>query len=453
MRRRRWFKSERSRTFERAAMLSELRRWRDAISMLERLVAEDPSDDESWCLLSDCFYEAGLMARALLAAESGVAVAPESTWAHQVRSRALAGVGRRDEAVAAAQRAVQLDPTWLRALADLAWVLGNAGRREEALAAGDEAVRLAPDDAEAWFAKSWAAQALPDWAEAEKALRRAVELQPDYSMWHNNVGYVVLQQGRFAEAVEWLREALRLDPMNKRALGNLGAALRWQGELDEGTMLRREVVELALQAATEAVRENPRDADAHWLRGQYLIQLARLDEAEAAVRRSIELDPEKPLPWLQLSELLVRRGREPEAREAVERGASLDPEGVMTQCCQARVAAIIGDPELAPRAIADVLDRHPHAKDVWEGIAYAAAAEGKWAEAEHWFAKRVESDRLDCCSAVWLGLALQHRGASNEAEACLEHAVKANPLCPDLRRLRQPGPDLELAPEPVVEPS
>ena len=257
------------------------------------------------------------------------------------------------------------------------------------------------------------------------------------SMWHNNVGYVVLQQGRFADSVEWFSRAVKLDPTNRRAQGNLGAALRWLGDMEVGLKLKREVLESELRDLAAALRRDPRDAEAHRLRAGAFAQLGRLDEADESSVNAIEIDPGSPGAWLERVEVLVCRGAFDEARGALEEAVRLDPNRTETLTQQAWLAAVTEDPSFAGASISTAHEREPHDWQLWEGLGWSAAARRDWREAERWFRQRVETDRQRCCSAAWLGFAYHERGAHGDAVRMLDHAIKANPGCTEIPRLRQ----------------
>ena len=83
---------------------------------------------------------------ALAAYDRAVRLEPGSASAHMGRCEALIALGRRGEALAASDEAVRLEPGNAYCHTSRAAALGNLGRPEEALAACDEAERLRPGD-------------------------------------------------------------------------------------------------------------------------------------------------------------------------------------------------------------------------------------------------------------------------------------------------------------------
>ena len=155
---------------------------------------------------------------------------PGDDAAHELRARALLGLGRNDEAERHAADAVRLDPDEVRYRELLAEILAARGAHRDAAA---EYGRLARND-----------PAQPAWTVAE-AQERLGAAQPDAS-------------------VEAARQAVRLDPANADARLALARG-----------MVRTGDARGAIQAATAAAGLRPGDpavretlADARWLAGE-----------------------------------------------------------------------------------------------------------------------------------------------------------------------------------------
>jgi TolB-like protein/Flp pilus assembly protein TadD len=145
-------------------------------------------------------------------------------------------------------------------------------------------------------------------AKAREAGDRALALSPDLAAAHNargNLLKLVDFDWRGAEAE--YRRARELSPNDAQAQFNLGSALASFGEMDQAIELTRQSL------GTEPLR-------AGWYRALaiYLLGLHRLDEAEQAINKAIELQPASaPLrSWLTIIE--VQRGDAPAALEAAQ---------------------------------------------------------------------------------------------------------------------------------------
>ena len=139
------------------------------------------------------------------AGRSGQPAAPRRGREPVSRWRAARRGDRRVPAVAAAQSATRRRRTTTSAFA-----LSARGRRDEAIAAFQEALRIDPDYAQA---HNNLGALLQLGGRADAALehyRRAVALRPDNVEAHTNLGQLLSNRGRAAEAAAQFSEALAL---------------------------------------------------------------------------------------------------------------------------------------------------------------------------------------------------------------------------------------------------
>jgi tetratricopeptide (TPR) repeat protein len=82
----------------------------------------------------------------------------------------------------------------------------------------------------------------------------------------------------------------------------------------------------AIGDAQELVSRHPRRSAADWFNLAYLLEEAgRVDEAEPAFRRAVEIDPKLDRAWYGLGLTLIRQRRFDEAVAALERNTTLQP--------------------------------------------------------------------------------------------------------------------------------
>jgi tetratricopeptide (TPR) repeat protein len=196
------------------------------------------------------------------------------------RAGVLLNVGRVDEAAAAIQRALALDPNAGEALAQRAIIQVVQNRKADALADARHAVELRPDSSAARIALSYALQANFQLEDARATLREAVERAPD-------------------DALAWARLA-ELEQM----FGELGRS--------------RDAAERAVALAPELART------------QIVLGFAALtridfDQAKTSFERAIALDSADPLPRLGLGLAIIRSGDLDVGGRQIEIAAALDP--------------------------------------------------------------------------------------------------------------------------------
>ena len=147
-------------------------------------------------------------------------------------------------AAGAYQKAIELDPSYAAAYADLAVAefeiseretgAAQAEGRQKALAAAEKAIALDRDLAEGYSARgqlrfwiSW------DWAGAQSDFQRALSQDSGDSNTLNNHSLLLSAVGRLPEAIAATRKATSLDPLSASAWHRLGFHLNASGQLPE----------------------------------------------------------------------------------------------------------------------------------------------------------------------------------------------------------------------------
>lgn len=137
--------------------------------------------------------------------------------------------------------------------------------------------------------------------ELEGALRAGVQ---DYEVLYF-LGEALLECGRFEEAIERFRSAITLAPEKVAARHLLGKVLLREKPGEAVTELER------------AVEVDPRSAEVRLDLGRAYEAAGNFEKAEAAYRKTLELDPNLNNAHYTLGTLLARQGRREEAREHI----------------------------------------------------------------------------------------------------------------------------------------
>jgi tetratricopeptide (TPR) repeat protein len=155
-------------------------------------------------------------------------------------------------------------------------------------------------------------RALEDIEAAEGSLRQALSLDPDYGEALQTLGLLLAEQGRLEESIPLLRACWAQDPGNTQVLEALSSALLQVGEEEDAVRI--------LQRAWNQTREEEPGV----LYGRFLIQLGRLEEAEAVLQAVEETYP-CPRTLAELALVLLLQDRDAEAADVLEQAIELDP--------------------------------------------------------------------------------------------------------------------------------
>jgi TolB-like protein/Flp pilus assembly protein TadD len=319
------------------------------------------------------------------------------------------GVAGYENAAAAFEQAVALDPDFAEAYAAIgiawgsaldwgntSWQVGGPPLR----AAADRALALDDNLAHAWVADGLARA----WQDADSradpevldSLERAYRLAPDdveVTYWYA-VG--LNWQGRAQESIEPLQRALIRDPLSPRLNAQLGVAQRDAGNLDAARESYRRVTELS--------PGNPLGPD-----GIASIERSRsrVDQAVLWQYRTLEADQDDTFSASMIATDYANLDDLERAEQWLAVAAQMDANAAMTRYARAYIALAHGDletaTEIANQYFADDLGGLPGPSDTWmETIRYESLlSEGKTdAAIELIFEEHSPDDRIDTTTSA-----------------------------------------------------
>jgi serine/threonine-protein kinase len=210
------------------------------------------------------------------------------------------------------ERALQRDPTLAQAYVGIAMAfteLGESGLRDgdeaypRARAAAERALALDADLGDAHCTMGWYKMVHEfDWAGAEAEAKRALELSPNSADAYDLYGRLCESLERHEEGIAMYRRAQELDPMAHRV--DLATALLRAGRAED-----------ALAAARHALEVDPEYARAHSTLCWVLLAVGRQAEGLAELERAVALAPDAPIWQAQLAQAYAQSGREETARQ------------------------------------------------------------------------------------------------------------------------------------------
>jgi len=212
--------------YERAQLLLAQRRYDLAERELRGILAEDPNDGGSLALLALCILnDSERLTEATETAQRGVTVAPDESLNHYALAACYLRRNRNDEAEAAVQVSLALDPHDADAFAILARANFARQRYQDALDAADQGLAIDPEHGDSSNIRSITLERLGRATEAVAAATQRLKQDPQDPMAHAAHGYTLLNAGNYQAAQVAFREALRLDPSNDVARMGLITAL------------------------------------------------------------------------------------------------------------------------------------------------------------------------------------------------------------------------------------
>ena len=147
---------------------------------------------------------------------------------------ALERAGKLAEAVAAHEKALELDPRLVQAHINLISLYGRMGETRKAEENFRAAIRLDPNSAEAYYDYGVLLVGQQKYEEAEEAFRKALAINPFHPEAHNNLGSLLEGQGKLQEAAAEFGKAIENNPNYRLAHFHLGRILVNQRRYQEG---------------------------------------------------------------------------------------------------------------------------------------------------------------------------------------------------------------------------
>jgi tetratricopeptide (TPR) repeat protein len=128
------------------------------------------------------------------------------------KGKALAKLGRYQEAIESFDKALAINPDYHNAWNLRGAVLNNLGRYQEAIENYDKALAIKPDFDWAWNNRGLALDSLGRYQEAIENYNKALAIKPNYYWAWSNRGTALGKLGRYQEAIDSYDKALKLKP-------------------------------------------------------------------------------------------------------------------------------------------------------------------------------------------------------------------------------------------------
>jgi len=152
---------------------------------------------------------------------------------HVQRGIGFEEAGRIEDAIVEHEKALELDPEFVQAHANLIILYGKTKQPQKAEEHFRAAVRLNPNHADSYYNYGVLLIEERKYEEAEAAFKKAVEINPFHSQAWLNLGVMRERQGRLDEALQFYRKAVERQPNFPLAHFHIGRILANQKKYDE----------------------------------------------------------------------------------------------------------------------------------------------------------------------------------------------------------------------------
>ena len=225
----------------------------------------------------------------------------DKRW-HLQQGLDLDAAGRHEDAIAAYQRAVSLDPNYLQAHVNLVAAFGRQRRYADAERHYRQALSLDAEAVELHINWGTVQATRGAHADAIRSFRQGLAINPNSADMHADLGSVFQKTGDTAQATTHLRRALELEPQHRLAHFNLARILIASDRVPEA-------IEHLLQ-----IRDPVDDRTPGFLYGlaDAYVRIGEIDQAVASAREARDLA--RSMGQAELAESIAEDWRALEAR-------------------------------------------------------------------------------------------------------------------------------------------
>lgn len=389
----------------------------EASRIAGEMAAKSPRDPETMILQGQLLLKQKKTNEALLLLQQAVKAAPDNPSGHLQLGLALKASGSSNQAQAAWREAIRLRPNLAEAWNALGADATERADWRELRADGEELQKIAPRAPEGYLFSATARFNLQDAAGAEAQLNHLLLLAPGSALAYTKLGQLRTAQGRWKDAENYYREALGRAPDSIDAI---------EGQVDLD--LRRGRQPEALQFIAAQINRRPSDAGLYLIQGSALLRAKQLDEAEKALSRARDLDPQNLPALVLLGQVQSALGRPRDAISSFEQAVRIAPNTAGLYTALGAALESQGSWHEAQTAYQKGLAAHPDDAVAANNLAYLLLERGGDVNVALTLAQTARRGMPNLAnSADTLGWAYFQNGAYALAASLLDQAVKQAP--------------------------
>jgi tetratricopeptide (TPR) repeat protein len=210
--------------------------WRDEVAFYQKSIAMSPRLAEVRVLLGSVYLRRNNLPAALQTFQDAVELKPRLAEPRNNLGLIYSQMHQSDRAIEEFTKSAQLAQesgqpyAAARTYSNIGIEYRRLGRLPEAIAAYDRALEIEPRLVGARNNRGYALLVSGRVAEAEADFRRTIELEPMFPMAHSNLGLLYLMRGDLPAAEAALRESLRISPRDPETLARLGDVAASKGD-------------------------------------------------------------------------------------------------------------------------------------------------------------------------------------------------------------------------------
>ncbi len=308
--------------FERGKALLDAGQFARAAAEFRELQKSLPNSPLVYNLLGFCYLKQGLEKQAVLYFKKAVALNPDFGPAHNNLGGLYLASGRPKEAIGEFSAVIRIDPRDSQAYSNLAQAELAADQPEAAI----RHLRQSGNPKAAEILYAWAAESFKRqrYKTTSALLKGIAPEMRESAAWHALLGESYYKLGDSGPAATELQKAMELDPRNEDYVLELGEVFVLNNSKAAAATL--------FETGTKVF---PNSARMWYGLGVAYLAEVHLADAEAALRKSLELDPTLDLAYVVLAQACVDGGEWDRLQGTARRLIELNPRNPMGYYYQA----------------------------------------------------------------------------------------------------------------------
>ncbi|MEG4006621.1 tetratricopeptide repeat protein [Microcoleus sp. Pol11C1] len=323
--------------------------------------------------------------------------------------------GKLNEAVAACESALKIEPNLATACQTLGKVMQVRGEIEQAKQWYESAIDRNPNLPEVYANLGSLYSQGKQWEKAIVNCEKAISLAPNFAAVYRQLARIWTQLEKREEAADCWYQAFNIEPNWATAEENvtLGNSLVELGKFDR-----------AIECYSRAIKLNPKLAIAYHNLGEMLVGQKRWDEAIANYRQAIAINPNSFESYHSLGKTWAERGEFDRAIACYNKSLELNPKYARAYVGLGNVFAQKQDFDAAIKCYRQTLEINDNSYWAYNCLGDALAQKQLWPEAISCYRKAIEINPNIPWFYVNLGIAFTCEQSWDEAVAAFLHAVQ-----------------------------
>ena len=313
------------------------------------------------------------------------------------------------------QNALDLAPSDVAALVNLAFAKSEQHLREEARVLLDRALSLDAMNIDAWYMLGGIRERDQNFTGAASALRKVIELRPDFELAYRDLCRVLFQSGELQSAKSTILTGLTLNPTHADFHFYLGNVRFFEADYVAATasfektlllqpdyaqayvnlgkiLQKQQQFDAALAAYQKALELQPENAEFHNHVGNLFLLRGMPHEAIVNFQRAIAIEPSDAEAHLNMGSALIDTGDSRQAVDYCRSAIRLRPDIAQAHNVLGIALDALGQTQQALAAFTEALKINPELLSALCNVGSVRLAEGRLEDAIHQYGRALRAD-------------------------------------------------------------